>query len=141
MKKLHFVKFVFIAFLVHYFFEIPQSYSTYENFATASKLAGNGREFQVVGLLSRPAEMHYDPQTDPNFFSFYMKDDKGLEKQVVYRAPKPRDFERSEQIVLTGQMVGDTFQASKILLKCPSKYIEEGVGAKQGEFTEFSTTK
>ncbi|MBK6609427.1 MAG: cytochrome c maturation protein CcmE [Sphingobacteriales bacterium] len=141
MKKLHIVAIVIIAGLLAYVVVTSTNYSTYENFATASKLAGNGREFQVVGLLSRPAEMHYDPQTDPNFFSFYMKDDKGLEKQVVYRAPKPRDFERSEQIVLTGQMVGDTFQASKILLKCPSKYIEEGVGAKQGEFTEFSTTK
>jgi cytochrome c-type biogenesis protein CcmE len=43
------------------------------------------------------------------------------------RATKPQDFERSEQIVLTGSMNGDTFEASDMLLKCPSKYKDQEI--------------
>ncbi|MFN7313197.1 MAG: cytochrome c maturation protein CcmE [Bacteroidota bacterium] len=42
----------------------------------------------------------------------------------MYRAPEPADFDRSEKIVIIGKMNGETFEASKILLKCPSKYNE-----------------
>jgi cytochrome c-type biogenesis protein CcmE len=40
-------------------------------------------------------------------------------------AEKPQDFERSEQIVLTGKMRGEDFVASDMLMKCPSKYKDE----------------
>ncbi len=32
-----------------------------------------------------------------------------------------------EQIVLTGKMVNGSFQASKILMKCPSKYTQDKI--------------
>ena len=48
-----------------------------------------------------------------------------LERKVIFLGSKPQDFERSEQIVLTGKMKGDEFLASKILMKCPSKYVED----------------
>jgi cytochrome c-type biogenesis protein CcmE len=40
----------------------------------------------------------------------------------VLNGAKPQDFERSEKLVLIGKMENDTFYASKILMKCPSKY-------------------
>jgi cytochrome c-type biogenesis protein CcmE len=46
---------------------------------------------------------------------------------VVFPGTKPQDFERSEQIVLTGQMVGSEFHASGILMKCPSKYTQDKI--------------
>ena len=49
----------------------------------------------------------------------------GEEKKVIFNGTKPRDFERSEQIVLTGKIEGEEFKASKILMKCPSKYIND----------------
>ena len=52
---------------------------------------------------------------------------KGQERKVVFTGTKPQDFERSEQIVLTGQMVGNEFKASSILMKCPSKYNNDKV--------------
>jgi cytochrome c-type biogenesis protein CcmE len=39
----------------------------------------------------------------------------------------PQDFLKSEKVVVIGSYDGDHFQASKILLKCPSKYQEEKV--------------
>ena len=44
------------------------------------------------------------------------------EKTVIYTSPKPQDFERSEQIVIIGNIQNDIFRADKILMKCPSKY-------------------
>jgi cytochrome c-type biogenesis protein CcmE len=47
--------------------------------------------------------------------------------KVVYRNPKPADFERSEQIVIIGNVQKDIFVADKILMKCPSKYTEKEI--------------
>jgi cytochrome c-type biogenesis protein CcmE len=44
--------------------------------------------------------------------------------------PKPQDFEMSEQIVVTGSLEDDTFQASEILMKCPSKYKDEEIAVR-----------
>ncbi|MNF07676.1 hypothetical protein D3C80_2079060 [compost metagenome] len=54
----------------------------------------------------------------------------------MFFGTKPQDFEKSEQIVLTGGMVGDEFHASKILMKCPSKYTDQ-----EGEMKEFTSKK
>jgi cytochrome c-type biogenesis protein CcmE len=58
-----------------------------------------------------------------------MVDEKGKESKVVYHNPEPTDFDRSEKIVIVGKMDGDHFEASKILLKCPSKYTDNQVKA------------
>jgi len=65
-----------------------------------------------------------------------MKDNKGEERKVVFTGTKPEDFERSEQLVLTGTMVGQEFHASKILMKCPSKYTQDKL-----EITEVKATQ
>lgn len=120
MKKSHIIALVAIAISIMYIISVSGNYSTYANFSMAK--SQQGKEFQVVGLLNKDKELFYKPKQDPNYFSFYMFDKKGKEQKVVYRGAKPADFERSEDIVLTGQMAGDEFLASKILLKCPSKY-------------------
>ncbi len=54
-----------------------------------------------------------------------MIDDKGREQKVFYSQPMPSDFTRSEKVVVIGSYVNNDFRASKILLKCPSKYQDE----------------
>ena len=63
----------------------------------------------------------------------YVKDDKNVEKLVVVNKAKPRDIEKSEKIVITGKMNGDTFEANEILLKCPSKYKNREQEANNGK--------
>ena len=82
--------------------------------------------------LDKKKELTYDPRKDANYFSFFMTDKQGKECKVVFIGSKPQDFERSEQIVLTGQMAGNEFHASKILMKCPSKYTQDKI-----EVTEY----
>ena len=104
--------------------------STYGNFKTATTTE---HSVKIVGTLVKDKPMIYDPAKDPNYFSFYMKDNKNIEKQVVLKAAKPQDFERSEQIVLTGQMKDGIFEASDMLMKCPSKYKEDEIYVKSKE--------
>src|SRR5690606_30954167 len=105
--------------------------SVYVSFDEAKELAedGNKKKVHVVGRLTKDAQghitgMHYDPVKDPNYFSFVLSDTNKVEQRVVYFNPMPQDFERSEQVVITGNMREEVFVADKILLKCPSKYVE-----------------
>jgi cytochrome c-type biogenesis protein CcmE len=81
-----------------------------------------GKEFHVAGKLNKVKELSYNPEQNANLFSFYLVDNEGLEKKVLFNGSKPQDFERSESVVITGKMKGEEFIADKILMKCPSKY-------------------
>jgi cytochrome c-type biogenesis protein CcmE len=111
------------------FINASKDVSTYANFEQAA----NGERVKIVGQLAKDKPMTYDPQNNPNEFAFFMKDDKGVEKKVVLHQPKPQDFEMSEQIVVTGELDGDVFNASEILMKCPSKYKDEEIAVKEQE--------
>jgi len=100
-----------------------QNLSTYATFDTAIQTKSKSK---IVGQLSLTDPIDYNPEEDPNRFSFYLVDEAGVKKKVILQEPKPRDFERSEQIVVTGRMDGtEEFLASEVLLKCPSKYKDE----------------
>ncbi len=116
---------VFIALIGVAIAAIISSYgdaSTYESFDVA--LNNPDKEYHVVGTLNKEKERYYDPKKDANYFTFYMIDQKGKECKVIYYAPEPQDFDKSEQVVIIGKMKGDEFLANKILLKCPSKYTD-----------------
>lgn len=121
MKKSNIILLVVIAVAVAVIFSMVGDFSTYETFASAHRK--KGKEFHIIGVLAKQKPMIYNPQKDANYFSFYLKDKGGNVNKVVYRGSKPTDFEKSEQIVLTGSMgENDVFHCSHILMKCPSKY-------------------
>ena len=129
MKKSSIFGLVVIAIAIAVIISVYSSSSTYGTFSDAQVTES---QLQVVGHLDKAKELQYDATKDANYFSFYMNDNKGQNCKVVFTGAKPQDFERSEQIVLTGQMKGNEFHASKILMKCPSKYTQDKV-----EITEF----
>ena len=94
----------------------------YSNFSEAAALDNN---VKLVGTLVKDKPMDYDPLTNPDLFSFFLKDEDGTERRVNLLMAKPKDFEMSESIVLTGRMVGEEFLAEDIQMKCPSKYKDE----------------
>lgn len=125
MKKTSIIIIVLIAVAIGAIVSSYGDASTYESFSVAAE--NPDREYHIVGSLDKTKEKFYDPKTDANYFSFYLIDEKGEERKVVYRAPEPQDFERSEKIVIIGKMNGEQFEANKILLKCPSKYTDNQV--------------
>jgi len=120
MKKIHILLIIIIAVAIGAILTTLNNTSTYADFAEA--VSDTESEFHIVGKLNKEKETVYDPKVDANMFTFYMLDNKGLEKKVILHKTKPQDFERSEQIVLIGKMQGEEFHASDILMKCPSKY-------------------
>lgn len=121
MKKSAILGIVLVAVFIAIIISVYGDASTYASFAEAKQTEA---ELHVVGQLNKEKDLIYNPQEDANYFAFFMVDEDGGESKVVFNGSKPQDFERSEQIVLTGKMVGDEFHASKILMKCPSKYNE-----------------
>jgi cytochrome c-type biogenesis protein CcmE len=120
MKKIHIIGIVVIAVALAVIVSTISNSSTYAPFRTAIENEGN--TFHVVGKLNMDKQFIYNPEVNANLFGFYLIDNEGLEKKVLYNGSKPQDFERSEQIVVIGKMSGDEFHASQILMKCPSKY-------------------
>ena len=133
MKKSSIFGIVVIAVAIAVIISTYASSSTYSSFKEAKQ---TNSELHVIGHLDKEKELYYDATKDANYFSFYVKDDKGDECKVVFSGTKPEDFERSQQIVLTGKMVNNEFHASKILMKCPSKYTQDKL-----ETTEVSAKK
>lgn len=124
MKKSHLLAIVVVAVAIGILISASKDVTTYANFAQAEK---SEDKVKLVGQLVKERPVEYDPEKDPNFLAFYLRDDAGEVRRVELLAAKPQDFERSESIVLTGQMKGETFAASDMLLKCPSKYKDQEI--------------
>ena len=135
MKKIHIVGLILIAVAIGIIVSMSSDYTQYQTFSSAK--GESNKDFQIVGHLMKGKEMTYDPVKDPNYFAFYVQDKKGDVCKVVFNGTKPQDFERSEQIVLTGKMSGEEFQCSNILMKCPSKYKNDELDTRKYEETGF----
>ena len=120
MKTIHIVILLVLVIAVAVVVTTLTDSSTYSDFKDA--IATPGKEVHIIGSLDKNKPIDYDAQKSVNRFSFYLIDDKGLEKKVIYNNPKPQDFEKSEKVVVIGSMKNDDFLASSLLLKCPSKY-------------------
>jgi cytochrome c-type biogenesis protein CcmE len=124
MKKSHIIAIAIVAVAIGILISASKDVTTYANFEQAAK---SGDKVKLVGQLVKDKPVEYNPEVDPDKMSFYLRDDKGQVRRVILHAGKPQDFERSEQIVLTGAMQGETFAASDMLLKCPSKYKDQEI--------------
>ncbi|MCC6251498.1 MAG: cytochrome c maturation protein CcmE [Bacteroidia bacterium] len=120
MKKIHIIILVVIAISIAAIMGTVADSSTYASFRVA--LDNPGSEYHVVGKYVKDKGIEYNPAVNANKCVFYLKDNENKELKVIYKGPKPQDFEMSEQIVVTGKTEGNIFVADKILMKCPSKY-------------------
>ncbi|MBE0648901.1 MAG: cytochrome c maturation protein CcmE [Bacteroidales bacterium] len=124
MKTIHIVIIILVVVVVGVVISTISDSSTYVTFAEAAEKPN--KEFHVIGTLSPGKDLIYDAENNPNEFIFYMLDQDGAERKIVYNNSKPQDFERSEQVVIIGSMLNDSvFEAKSLLLKCPSKYNDE----------------
>jgi cytochrome c-type biogenesis protein CcmE len=131
MKKTHIIALVLLAVAFAVIIGMVNDYSSYESFVSAAK--NEHKEFHVAGTLVKEKELIYQPEINPNLFTFYMLDREGNERKVICNADKPRDFELSEEIVVIGKMKKDVFYASQLLTKCPSKYVDEEIAIKSNQ--------
>ena len=135
MKKAHLIGIVIIAVAIAVIIGTISDSSTYATFSEAAQYPDV--EVHVIGQLNKEKEFIYNPEENANLFAFYLIDQEGDERKVLFNGTKPQDFERSEQIVLSGKASDDVFIASKILMKCPSKYNN---GKEEVEVTAVATS-
>lgn len=93
-----------------------KSLTPYVSFAEAREAQ---RVVQVKG-----APDHAGARLDPDMkaFCFTMTDPSGATMDVIFRGPKPGNFEQAESVVAIGQFQSGVLEADQILVKCPSKY-------------------
>jgi len=92
------------------------SISTYVTFEQAA----DRNQSHVVGVWDDSRDHGFSRETMQ--FSFYMMDQDGSVRRVVYPRPKPNNFEQATQLVVVGEMRNEVFYAHDMLMKCPSKY-------------------
>ena len=80
-------------------------------------------DVQVKGSLDLD-KIRYD--LDSQLLMFTLTDENGEELPVVYSGLKPGNFEQAKEVFAIGKYDGKKFTADKLLIKCPSKYTEEG---------------
>lgn len=135
MKKTHIIAILVVAAAIAIIISTAGDASTYVSFDQAYQMAsqGNTTSIHVVGELKKGPDgsiVGIQPGADKLSFSFVLVDDAKREQTVFYNEPMPPDFTRSEKIVVIGGFQGDRFVATKILLKCPSKYQENKLNAR-----------
>jgi cytochrome c-type biogenesis protein CcmE len=135
MKKSSILGLVTRAVAIAVIISLYTNASTYGSFKDARSTNG---KLHVIGYLDKQKDLYYDAAKDANYFSFFMKDKKGEECKVVFEGTKPQDFERSEQIVLVGGMVGNEFHATHIQMKCPSKYTQDKIDVTEADAKKAS---
>jgi len=64
-----------------------------------------------------------------NVFVFNLVDEAGEKIEVVYDGAKPGNFEQATEVVCVGTYVEGKFHAKELLVKCPSKYMEESANS------------
>lgn len=109
----------FTSLLMYNFGESISTYTTFEGAADMSSA-------HIPGTWDEEKEAEFSLETKR--FTFYMKDEDGVSRKVVYPKPKPNNFEDADQLVVIGEMRGDIFYADEMLMKCPSKYNDNDPG-------------
>jgi len=97
-------------------YNFGNSISTYTNF----KKASNMESAHVVGTWEKSKDYGFSMKTKQ--FTFYMKDQDGNIRRVIYPKQKPNNFEQAKRLVVIGKMQNGVFYANDMLMKCPSKY-------------------
>jgi cytochrome c-type biogenesis protein CcmE len=105
---------VAIAFGASSFLESNIEYGTF------SKAIETSKKIQVKGEWVKDQPTTFD--LEKGEFHFYLKDEGGKTLPVVFKGAKPNNFEIATSVVVKGKYQDNSFFASEILTKCPSKY-------------------
>jgi cytochrome c-type biogenesis protein CcmE len=93
-----------------------QTMTPYIGFREARSASG---QVQVNGVL---ADKNYVLKPRDQYLKFNLKDSKGEVMPVEYHGVIPGNFDQAVSVVAIGQFERDHFEASQLLVKCPSKY-------------------
>ncbi len=128
MKKIHIIAVLMMLISAVILITASGDVSSYSTFEVARN---TGERVKIAGVFAKNKSMEYNPEKDPNWFSFHLTDTDNVTEKVILLQPKPQDFERSEQVILTGSYENGIFVADEVLTKCPSKYKDEEIALRK----------
>lgn len=126
MKVSHILILLVIAVAIGLLISTMTDLSTYDTINSAKEKPG--KFIHIIAKLdtANGKQIEYDALKNPNYLSFHIVDSLGGTSKVVYMKGKPpTDMEKSERMVLKGKMTDSAFVCDDILIKCPSKYIDD----------------
>jgi len=123
MKKIYIVLLILIVAAIAVLISFLPALTTYETVASAKEKMG--KTVEIIARLDKSQPVEYNPLENSNYLSFTAVDSLGNKVKVVYNNTKPDNLEHSERLVLKGKMKEDHFECTNILMKCPSKYMDD----------------
>ena len=111
---------VIVSLIVIAFLSMDGMLTPYVSFQSA---ISSGKSVQIIGKLSKSDTMEYFE----GYYIFSMNDDDGTKLRVIHRGTQPLNFQHADQVVALGSYNSEEkiFEADNILVKCPSKYVED----------------
>lgn len=112
-----------IAFIIFGSYSFLESNVEYTDVAGAMK---SHKKVQLKGSWNKAKDAAFDPKTST--FTFYLTDDSGRECKVILDGAAPNNFEMATSVVAKGRYSteDESFHATEVLTKCPSKYEAQG---------------
>ena len=110
---------IIIAFTVWAGISFKSTLTPYVSIAEAKQ---SGKMVQIKG--ERLDNGRFD--LEKNLFTFEIRDENGENLKVTYDGAKPGNFDQASHVVCVGKYSNGVFVAKELLIKCPSKYQEEG---------------
>lgn len=126
MKKIHIILIILVAVISGILVMTYASAVDTGSFREAEARAG--KQIKINGTFDKSHPVEYDALRDPDLTIFHVVDTEGQSRRVHLRdkSGKPMGLEQSETVTIEGYMDPDgQFQASHLLMKCPSKYNEQ----------------
>jgi len=121
MNKKHIIgALIIIAFGYYAITSFDSSITPYVSIEEAIE---SGSKVQVKGTRSNSGQF----DVENNVFTFTLEDENGNKIDVIFDGAKPGNFDQATEVVCQGQYRDGKFHAKNILVKCPSKYQEEGI--------------
>ena len=127
MKKTSIILLFFLAVAVGVLATQVIQWNTDKTVAQAKEWIG--KKIKMKGELDKERGVDFNPELDASTFSFHLKGEDGSDIKVVCFDDLPRDFELLDYVVVKGMVKDDgVFYADELLVKCPSKYVEDELG-------------
>jgi len=95
--------------------------STLTAYVSVSEAKESSRPVQVAGFVVKGSK-RFDFKN--NMLVFTLQEDNGAQMAVEYDGPKPANFDDVSKVVSVGKYnkKKQAFEASELLVKCPTKY-------------------
>ncbi len=125
MKKIHIIIILLVAVVSAI---LVSTYTASVDSATFAQAKETGKQVKIVGSFDKTREIEYDATKNANLTVFYVTDKSGNTERVALtdKNGKPLGLEMSESVTIEGKYDDQgNFQASHLLMKCPSKYNEQ----------------